>query len=293
MASYDVRSAQAAQRWSQVLPEAVRQEVARLVDDAAAGATRRWRAWCAGEADEPEDPEDPTAHVRPRGSRRPGAGLVPEAGTEDPAHPASPVGAGALRLQRQLTRMMDACAARGLLERARQSGDWERELLLRELSSPDVSQEWLWRIDANKGPALSPDDYAAAVRLRLGSGGPAEAVPCACHPGSMRCSVLVVRASEATMPSGMNSSKSLSRLTPRQRLSPLGWCPPVQVCAPQMFSLASPVLRDAVQPWTWGFAAQPLQELEMTARKLCGSASWHACSLTQWNWKPVVWNTGP
>jgi hypothetical protein len=180
MASYDVRSAQAAQRWSQVLPEAVRQEVARLVDDAAAGATRRWRAWCAGEADEPEDPEDPTAHVRPRGSRRPGAGLVPEAGTEDPAHPASPVGAGALRLQRQLTRMMDACAARGLLERARQSGDWERELLLRELSSPDVSHEWLWRIDAHKGPALSPDDYAAAVRLRLGSGGPAEAVPCAC-----------------------------------------------------------------------------------------------------------------
>ncbi len=75
--------------------------------------------------------------------------------------------------------MMDASTARGLLQRARQSEDRDREWLLAELVSPHVSHEWLWRIDPNKGSALAADDYVAAVRLRLGSGGPSDAVPCA------------------------------------------------------------------------------------------------------------------
>ena len=56
---------------------------------------------------------------------------MPDAGTEDPEHPA----AQANRLQRQLTRIMDTCTARGLLMRARQAGDWEREWLLAELAT--------------------------------------------------------------------------------------------------------------------------------------------------------------
>ena len=75
---------------------------------------------------------------------------------------------------------MDACVARGLLQRARESGDWEREQLLSELSSLGVNHEWLWMLDPRKGPVLSDDDYVAAVRLRLGAGGPADAVPCGC-----------------------------------------------------------------------------------------------------------------
>ena len=159
----------------------MQQEASSLIADAAAAAARRWRSWCTGEVEEPEDPDDPGDDGVPsvRGSRRPGAGLVPEAGTEDPEHPASPQGAGALRLQRQLTRMMDACTARGLLQRARQSDDRDREWLLAELVSPHVNHEWLWRLDPNKGPCLAADDYVAAVRLRLGAGGPSEAVPCA------------------------------------------------------------------------------------------------------------------
>ena len=74
---------------------------------------------------------------------------------------------------------MDACVARGLLASIRQAGDWEREHLLAELASPDVNHEWLWRIDPNKGSALHPDEYAAAVRLRLGAAGPSEVVTCA------------------------------------------------------------------------------------------------------------------
>jgi len=163
-----------------MLPAAERAEASRLLEDAAAAASRRWQSWCAGEAEEPEDPDEPGTASGARGSRRPGAGLVPEVGTEDPEHPAAPAGAGAARLQRQLTRIMDACAARGLLQQARASDDWDRQWLLAELVSPDVSHEWLWRLDHHKGPALDPADYVAAVRLRLGSGGPAEAIPCSC-----------------------------------------------------------------------------------------------------------------
>ncbi len=180
MQAYDLRSQQAVQRWSHALPEPVQRDAANLVADAAAAAVRRWRSWCVGEVEQPEDPDDPSDAPVPQASRRPGAGLVPEAGTVDPEHPASPAGAGALRLQRQLTRIMDACVARGLLQRARQAEDREREWLLKELASQHVNHEWLWRIDPNKGPALAPDDYVAAVRLRLGAGGRSESVPCAC-----------------------------------------------------------------------------------------------------------------
>ena len=178
--AFDLRLQQALDRWCSSLPEeGVRPEVLRHVADAADAATRRWHAWASGEAEPPEDPDGD--QPRPaRGSRRPGAGLVPEAGTEDPEHPAAPVGAGAYRLQRALTRISDACVAQGLLSRVRAAGDWEREHLLAELSSPDVSHEWLWSLHPDKGDALSPDDYIAATRLRLGCAGPADAVPCAC-----------------------------------------------------------------------------------------------------------------
>ncbi len=178
MQAYDHRSQQALHRWLAALPAPVQQDAQSHMADAAAAAAHRWQSWCAGEAEQPEDP-DLEFGPRARGSRRPGAGLVPDAGTEDPEHPASPASAGALRLQRQLVRLVDACAARGLLDRARRAGDWERELLLAELVSPNVSHEWLWSLDAHKGDALAVDDYVAAVRLRLGAAGPPEEVPCA------------------------------------------------------------------------------------------------------------------
>ena len=58
MAAYDQRTQEAAQRWGQALPEDTRSEAARLTEDAAAAARRRWHAWCAGEVEQPEEPED-------------------------------------------------------------------------------------------------------------------------------------------------------------------------------------------------------------------------------------------
>ena len=36
-----------------------------------------------------------------------------------------------------------------------------------DLAARDANHEWLWMIDANKGVALTPDDYVAAVIMRL------------------------------------------------------------------------------------------------------------------------------
>jgi len=180
MAAYDRRTRHAADRWSQLLPEIPRQDAARLVEQASAAAEERWRSWCAGETEAAENADEPEDAPQARASTRPGAGLVPEVGSEDPEHPAAPQRPGAPRLQQQLTSLADACVASGLARRAQGSGDWERQLLLTELTSTGLNHEWLWRIDPNKGAALSPDDFVAALRLRLGAGGPSESVPCAC-----------------------------------------------------------------------------------------------------------------
>ena len=176
MAAYDARTLPAAEKWAAWLPQGVHGEALRTVEAAAAAAVRRWRCWCEGEEEEPEESAVPPAA---RGSRRPGVAVVPDAGAEDPEHPAAMGGSGSPKLQRELTRLADACVAQGLLQRARASGDWEQEQRLRELSSEDCSHEWLWAISKHKGKVLSPDDFALANRIRLGAGGPGSDVICA------------------------------------------------------------------------------------------------------------------
>ena len=163
--------------WRRTLPEQTWPQVDRLLADAAAATERRWCSWRNGEEAPLEDPPDA---ARARGTRHPGGGLVPDAGTEEAEHPAAHEAGGGLRLQRQLVRLADASVAVGLMQRARAAGDWEREQLLSEVSSPEVCHEWLWALDSNKGPTLSSADFVSAVRLRLGAAGPAEDTPCAC-----------------------------------------------------------------------------------------------------------------
>ena len=68
---------------------------------------------------------------------------------------------------------------RATQSRATQCGVWEQVQRLRELSSPDCSHEWLWAISAHKGKTLNHTDFADAVRIRLGAGGPPEEMICA------------------------------------------------------------------------------------------------------------------
>ncbi|CAK0866521.1 unnamed protein product [Prorocentrum cordatum] len=175
---YDQRTRAALRRWLDSLPQGARDQVHDAVERAAESAERRWRDWCSGEEGDGEANEGAEGPARQRGSRRPAAGLVPDAGTEDPEHPASPAPKGGPRLQSELVRFADATVAHGLLAKMREAGDWEREQLPSELSHPDGSHEWLWAVGPNKGKTLSKDDFVTAVRLRLGAAGPDDFAPC-------------------------------------------------------------------------------------------------------------------
>ncbi|CAK0846886.1 unnamed protein product [Prorocentrum cordatum] len=151
MREYDRRAHAAAQRWRGALPAGVHDAVRAHLEEAAALAERRWR---------------------------PGAAAVAEAGAEDPEHPAAPRGRGALRLQRDLTRVADRTLSTGL-SRARASGDADAVHRLQELCHPNQCHDWLWAISPHKGRIMTSEEFALAVRIRLGAGGPDEEVVCA------------------------------------------------------------------------------------------------------------------
>jgi hypothetical protein len=111
----------------------------------------------------------------------------------------------------------------------------------------DCSHEWLWTISPHKGKMLSNEDFALAVRIRLGAGGPDEDVACAncgdtiigpagthgllCARGiplsgqraHMASSVLAVHFVAATTPSETKSSLMPKASTPAQKLSLSVW----------------------------------------------------------------------
>ena len=175
MHAYDDRTRNAIQDLLAEMPEGVSDSIVEQVGAAEASAQRRWISWCSGNEVEPEEQGNPSTAT----SRRPGTNVVAEVGSEDPEHPAAPRGSGAPKLQRELMRISDACAAQGLIARAQQSQDCDTLLRLRELSSLLCHHEWLWSVSKHKGSTMSSTDFATAVRIRLGAGGPDQEVICA------------------------------------------------------------------------------------------------------------------
>ena len=175
MDAYDTRTRNGLQRLLGELPEGVHSDVLTKVEASAATAQRRRMSWTSGEEEEREESDIPIAAT----STRPGTSIIADAGTEDPEHPAASPGSGSLRLQRQIVRISDACSAQGLLARARQAGDHDTIMRLTELCSPLCNHEWMWSISKHKGRTMSSRDYAAAMRIRLGAGGPDQEAICA------------------------------------------------------------------------------------------------------------------
>jgi hypothetical protein len=138
MNMFDERTKTAVDRWCLTLPPEVTEQVRRSVETAAHAASARWNSWCAGEEPAPDEIEEPR---RPVGSRRPGAGVVPDLRTEDREHPAAPQGGGSMKLQRDLVRVTDAVVACGLVQRARASGAWDDEQRIFDLSDSKCSHE--------------------------------------------------------------------------------------------------------------------------------------------------------
>ena len=95
-----------------------------------------------------------------------GAGFVDEAGQEDPEHIHS---RSVPRLQRALSRHVDACNAQSLCEEWISQGPTHHSRRLADLQHETVSHEWLWSLSPHSIQTLEPDIYADAVRLRLGA----------------------------------------------------------------------------------------------------------------------------
>ncbi len=173
MAAYDSRTKAAFDRWLLDLPAEVHEEVRRVLDDAPDAASTRWRSLCEGVEPPADVGDDDDAAPAPRT-----AGVVAPVGTEDPEHPHRLPRNAALHLQRRLTRVVDRCFAQGLMDKYQTQERWGDFNCLGDLSSKDASHEWLWAVDRHKASRLDVDDYVAAVRLRLGCGGPVEPTVC-------------------------------------------------------------------------------------------------------------------
>ena len=81
-------------------------------------------------------------------------------------------------MQHTLTRIVDRCAAQGLVEKYTAEQRWDDLERLQDLVADDANHEWLWAVSSKKNNVMNDKDYVGAIRLRLGCGGPEELATC-------------------------------------------------------------------------------------------------------------------
>ena len=168
---YDERTRAAYERLRTHLPDGVHEELRLLVEDGVSAAAERWNRLKEGRS-----AADGRLTTSP--GRRPGTGLVLDAGEEDPEHPTLVRGRTGPGLQAELTALVDKCIIEGLAQELQAAEQFPDERRLREIADPACNHEWLWALSPHHGPTLQDEEYVEAVRLRLGAGGPEEPVPC-------------------------------------------------------------------------------------------------------------------
>jgi len=171
--AYDERTRAAYERFRAEMPVDVHEELRLLVEEAASAAAARWTTFLGGHAAATGAPGQHSA-----AGRRPGMGLVLDAGEEDPEHPARSGGRTGPSLQAQFSAMVDKCVIEGLSQELLVAGQLPDERRIREVADAGCNHEWLWSLSPHHGPTLQDDEFVEAVRIRLGSGGPIEPVPC-------------------------------------------------------------------------------------------------------------------
>jgi hypothetical protein len=176
LSTYDQRTDTAMRRFLDTLAPTSVDDAVKAITTASTHALDSWNAMMTG--------EDPAADATPSNtlSRGLGSSLTPDSGTSDQEHPHAPVGRS-MRLQHSLQCIVDAGCHQGLLHHLREANDdgaWRR---LTDLAHAGVEHTWLWRLNKHQGSTLEETDYVDAIRLRLGSGGPTEAITCA-HCGN-------------------------------------------------------------------------------------------------------------
>jgi hypothetical protein len=173
MNAYDTRTNAAIERWVGELPPGVHMEVRLHIDEGAEAAVQRWRTWCEGR-------ESPAHAGGDQGESLPnaGAGVIGRVGLQDAEHPGNTSSSNPLHVQQRLSKVVDQCAAQGLVNKFTSQEQWGALHRLADISSPEANHEWLWAVHPHKTKRLEADEYVTAVRLRLGCGGPEEPAIC-------------------------------------------------------------------------------------------------------------------
>jgi len=228
-AAYDQRTRDALLRLRADLPDEVADEVKQGAEDGTAAAAARWQTLQQG--------EQSSAATRGAG-RRPGHGLVLEAGEEDPESPDT-TGRTGPGLQAQFTSIVDTCIQAGLEIVHNEAESLSDVRRLKDLADPHCNHDWLWALCCNHGPTLQDEEFVEAVRLRLGDGGPSEPVACrSCKDGLLDTSgshALCCALGEATR--GHNAVRNSLHETTKSgdssaETEPLGLIPSVATLRP-------------------------------------------------------------
>ena len=93
-------------------------------------------------------------------------------GSQDAKHPGNISTSNPLNAQQRLSKLVDRCAAHGLVNKLTSEERWSDLHRLADIFSPEAG--WLWAVHPHKMKRLEADEYVTAVRLRLGCGGPEE-----------------------------------------------------------------------------------------------------------------------
>ena len=173
--AYDKRTEAAWREFTRRLPPDAAGEALGILQSCYADAQEVWTKTLAGGAD--EDDSTSEGHQRLGGTR--GGGIVADVGVEDPEHPqgrkTGPKG------QRQLQRLLDACAANGLRQHFNRAGSGVDRARLEDLERLDTDHSWMWSAGAlGTAEAFEREEFNEAIRIRLGAGGTGEPTVCEC-----------------------------------------------------------------------------------------------------------------
>ena len=176
MSMYDQRTEAAWHRHQYDIPAECRDDALEIIQEAARSATKSWDRMMSATNDE----EEPDSNRRPsqqRAKGTAGAGIVDDAGDEDPEHPhgrkSGPAG------QHFLQMLSDECAAEGLGRHFDDLDAGADRARLTDLRDKSTDHCWLWSIcSRDEDTSINNEEFAEAVRIRLGAGGPTEAIEC-------------------------------------------------------------------------------------------------------------------
>ncbi len=166
---YDRDTAVAMATFVNGLTVELREEAGRLC--AAAAADAEARAQAIERTDRPAPPGAPVARTAAA------ARLVELAGEEDDECPDS---FGSCRLQRALCKLADKQHAEFLLVALAAAGRLSAIRRISDLRDSSVSVAWMWQLNRAHNSCLEGEDYAHAVRMRIGAGGADSDAVCGC-----------------------------------------------------------------------------------------------------------------